>query len=80
MFWHDGTHMMGINGIWMLIFWIGTLLLMVWLVSSILSRDSQTHQPAPPPFKTAEHIAKERYARGEISREDYQTILNDLRQ
>jgi putative membrane protein len=79
MFWHDGVHMFGINGMWMLIFWIVIIVWMVWLLSTILSHNLESHQPAPSRFKTADHIAKERYARGEISREEYQTILNDLK-
>ena len=33
----------------------------------------------PPPHRSAEGILRERYARGEIDRDEYETRLRDLR-
>lgn len=56
--------------LWMLVFWGGLAFLIVWVVKQ-LSRG-----PGRP--GTALDIAKERYARGEISREQYEQFKADL--
>ncbi len=65
-----------IMGIVMLLFWVlvigGIVLLVVWLF--------RQGQPAAavPGGRGALHILKERYARGEISREQYQEMRREL--
>jgi putative membrane protein len=56
--------------LWMLVFWGGLVLLIVWVVKQ-LSRGPE--RPGTPL-----DIAKERYARGEISREQYEQLKADL--
>ncbi len=59
---------------WMWIWWILVLVVVIWLVVSLTSRArGYPHRPS------AEDILKERYARGEIGKEDYDRMLNDLR-
>ena len=58
MMWGWGTGgLMG--GMWMLLFWVGVVLLIVWAVRSL-----STNQP--PGGRTALDILEERFARGEI--------------
>lgn len=49
----------------MALFWIGVILLVVWGLSNAFQGRRQAAEP------DAEEILKRRYARGEISREEY---------
>jgi putative membrane protein len=49
----------------MALFWIGVILLVVWGLSNAFPSRRQSVEP------DAEEILKRRYAKGEISREDY---------
>ena len=49
----------------MALFWIGVIVLVVWGLSNVFS----TRQPGVE--RDAEEILKQRYARGEVSREEY---------
>lgn len=60
------------GGIWMFIFWGGLLALIVWGITRITGRDR--HAPGHNPLD----VAKERYARGEITREAYEQLKKDL--
>lgn len=69
----------GIGLILMLLFWGGLILGGIWLVSAVFtsSQPNQsgkmtTHQTSP------REIVDQRYARGEISREEYEQIRADL--
>jgi len=57
---------------WMVIFWGGLTALIVWGIKKLTERGGSTskHDPLD--------IAKERYARGEISREEFGQIKKDL--
>ncbi len=60
------------GSLWMVIFWGGLIALIVWGITK-LSRQSGTtskHDPL--------NIAKERYAKGEISREEFEQVKKDL--
>ena len=76
--WHMGPGMMGGWGMgWiMLIFWIlvlvGLILIIKWLVQ-LTSREKK-----PAQFSSAMDILKQRYARGEISKAEFEAIRNDL--
>ena len=72
-FMHDfGGWGMLFGGIWMLIFWGGIIALIIWGINRFTRRDdsSQKH--------TSLEIAKERYAKGEINREQFEQIKRDL--
>ena len=58
--------------IWMVIFWGGLIALIVWVVRKLTERSSPAskHDPLD--------VAKERYAKGEISREEFEQIKKDL--
>lgn len=57
---------------WSLIFWGGIVFLIVWGVRTIAGRQTQTGPRDPLT------ILKDRYARGELSREQYQQMRAEL--
>jgi len=81
--WHTGDGMgwwMLWGGLMMLLFWGTVIALIVWAVQAGTRRDAG---PSPPPQagstgQTPLDIARERYARGDISREEFEQIKNDL--
>ena len=78
--WHVGDGMgwwMLWGGLMMLLFWGAIIALVVWFVQALGHReDGQGQRSAP--RRTALDIAKERYARGDISREEFEQIKGDL--
>ncbi len=65
------------GGLMMLLFWGAIIALIVWAVQAATARREeppQTGVPRPPPLD----IVKERYARGDISREEFERIKRDL--
>lgn len=79
---HGGFHMVGGNwgggwmwlgGIWMVLFWVLLILAIVALVRWIWGRGGGAM--ARP---SAVEILKERYARGEIDREEFEQKRRDL--
>jgi putative membrane protein len=62
------------GGILFILFWAGIIALIVWGVSR-LTHDGR---PSSPSGKSPLDIAKERYARGEITREQFDQIKKDL--
>ena len=81
--WHMGPGMMGdwgmgwFGGIFMMAFWIlivvGLVLVIRWLVQAT-SKKGDSGQPA----SGAIDILKERYARGEIDKAQFETMKRDL--
>ena len=57
----------------MWILWLALLALIIWLVVRGSAAGESARQDTP------EQIVKRRYARGEITGEEYERILNDLR-
>jgi putative membrane protein len=69
---HDGLGWwMVFGGILMVLFWGGIIALIIWGISR-LTRRSSTARPTPL------EIAKERYARGEITKEQFEEIKKNL--
>lgn len=75
--WHDmsGGWGMGLGWIFMVLVWgliiVGIVALVKWLMT-------QTSVGPRPPNKTALEVLQERYARGEINREEYEQKRRDL--
>ena len=70
----------GIFGlIFMVLFWGGLIALAVWLVRGLFGSSHQ-QSPASPAGSglSAAGILDERYARGEITREQYELMKSDL--
>lgn len=64
----------------MLLFWGGLIFLAVWLVRTILSKNS-THNSSSMQKRdgsNAHEILAQRYARGEITREQYEIMKRDI--
>jgi len=71
---HDGMGWwMVFGGILMILFWGGIIALAVWGFRRITSHNVDLVDKGKPI-----DIAKERYARGEISKEQYEQIKKDL--
>ena len=78
--WHTGDGMgwwMLWGGLMMVLFWGGIIALIVWTVQSLSRREDGQGQPGAP-RRTPLDIARERYARGDISREEFEQIKRDL--
>lgn len=71
-----GMFGMFFGGLLFLALLAGGILLIVWLVRQV-SAGSAVRQPVRSPA-AARQILDERYARGEISREEYLTALADI--
>ena len=63
---------MAFGGLWMVVFWGGLIALIVWGIKKVTERGGSTpkHDPLD--------MVKERYAKGEISREEFEQIRQDL--
>jgi putative membrane protein len=64
----------GYGGGMMWIFWILIIIALVWFVTFATRRESAS----PGNEKSAQDILKERYARGEIEREEFEQKRKDL--
>jgi putative membrane protein len=81
---HDGG--MGwwmLGGLWMIIFWGLVIGLIVWGVSRVTGpgrRDEgvQRDQGAPRGEQSPMDVARDRYARGEIGRDEFTQMRKDL--
>ena len=60
------------GGLWMLTFWGGLIALIVWGIKRLTERGSTTRLDRPL------DTAKQRYARGEITREEFEQLKKDL--
>jgi putative membrane protein len=60
--------------IWMVVFWGGLIALIVWAVSRFTRSENKRGGKKQDPLD----IARERYARGEISKEQSEQIKKDL--
>jgi len=60
---------MGFGGIFMWLFWIVLVVLVIWAIKAMASPDRS---------QSALDILKERYARGEIDKEEYEQKRRDL--
>ncbi len=70
---YDG-HMFGFGWGFMWLFWVVVIVAIVFMVKTFMGNSSsQDKEP-----KSAEEILKERYAKGEIDREEFERMRKDL--
>lgn len=65
------------GGFMMLLLWAGIILLLVWVVRGFRRGESGTHDQARTNNKALD-ILKERYAKGDIEKEEYEAKRKDL--
>lgn len=81
--WHMGSGMMGqwgfgwFGGIFMIIFWIVVLAGLIFFIRW-LAQSGARHEPAGSGADRAIEILRERYARGEISKEEFENNTKDI--
>jgi len=63
------------GGFVMILFWVAVVVLIVWVVKEIGGKNSQDQTRYS---KSALDILEERYAKGEIDKEEYETKKRDL--
>jgi putative membrane protein len=63
------------GGFWMIIVWIVIIGLIVWGVVALIRHSSRL---VSGPNRTPLDIAKERYAKGEITKEEFERMKKDL--
>lgn len=73
---HDGSHWMGMHWGWWL-FWLVLLAVLLWV---LLRSGSRTGGGPTSSGSDAEEELRRRYARGDISEEEYQDRLRVLRE
>ncbi len=81
MWWVDGGFHWGwmlFGGLMMLLFWGGLIALAVVIIRSFNKAGSRPTSNDPPNQKTPLLIVEERYAKGEISQEEFEAIRADL--
>jgi putative membrane protein len=79
--WMNGYGGWFMGGMWL--FWILLLIVLVLVVRSVASgfrqREGTRGAPGDSAFESPEDVLKKRYARGEISRDEFELKLRDLR-
>jgi putative membrane protein len=81
--WHMGRWMMGgwgmgwFGGIFMIVFWVLVIVGLVFLIKWLIQTTSSGKTDGRPSPKAMD-ILKERYARGEISKEEFEMMKYDL--
>ena len=70
----------GMGGFFMIFVWILIIAGLVMLIKSLMGGGGHDSGARPGPVdESAEEILKKRYARGEISEEEYKRMLDNLR-
>lgn len=78
MYWGNGGGWMFGGWIFMILFWVLVIVALIAIVRSITFGGHSVHRDLPPPHKTPLQILQERYARGEIEKEEYDQKRKDL--
>jgi putative membrane protein len=76
---HDGGDFWGPWILFPILFWGGIVFLIAWTVTRIFPRSRGYGDRSEAPRDSAEEILRERFARGEITSEEYEKSLEILR-
>lgn len=76
--WYGDGHMVGMHWGWW-IFWLVVVGFLVWLVARTTGDRSSGGAPPPPAPRSPEEILRERFAKGEISDEEFRNRLRALK-
>ena len=68
----------GLGIVIMVLFWVGLIVLVVWLVRALFPSQQPTQKSSPDNQQNAQEILNRRYARGEITREQFELMKEDL--
>lgn len=74
-----GLGLGGFGFIFMILFWVALIALAVWLVGQLFPSVKKSSDPDTS-SRSPQEILKARYARGELSKEEYQDMLQDIRE
>jgi putative membrane protein len=69
----------GFGFLLMAVFWIVIVVAAIWLVGNLFPRSDRGQSPANAP-ESAVDIVKRRYARGEISKDEFEAMRHSLEQ
>ena len=70
--------MIGFDGLGMILFWVVVIAGIIWLVMALGGSNLQLPKQSKN-GQSAREILDQRYARGEIDREEYETMKQDLK-
>jgi putative membrane protein len=65
-------------GFWTSIFWLIIIIVVAYLIYRLI-KSEKILAPSGPSIKSAEDILAERYAKGELTREQYMQMKEDLK-
>lgn len=65
-------------GFWSSLIWLIAIIVIAYLVYKLV-KSEKIFTPAKPPVKNAEDILAERYAKGEITREQFMQMKEDIK-
>ena len=73
----------GLGAIYMLVFWVIIIVLAIWLLSRLFpkAKDDVSHRAqiyGGDSLESALEILRQRYARGEISKDEYEEMRRDI--
>lgn len=74
-YYYGAGNMFGAGGIFMLVFWIVLIFLAVWMIREFSVRH---HHHEGHASNRALEILKERYAKGEISKDEFESKKKDI--
>ena len=72
--------MIGFGFIFMILFWVGLMLLAIWLVGLLFPSARKPENGRNDSSRPAPEILRERYARGELTTEQYWEMMKTIEQ
>lgn len=76
-YYYGAGNMLGFGGIFMLVFWVLVVVLVVWSIHELSGKHHHDHHYGNSANRALE-ILKERYAKGEVSKEEFESKKKDI--